>query len=199
MTAFPSRVSPERGVTRSDGGAPAEERRSSATPDIDERHSAAATHPLLEVTDLEVSLSTEAGVIQAVRGITLSLGAGETLGVVGESGSGKTMLSLAILGLLPSVARVTGSVRLDGEELLTATPKQWNRVRGARAAMVFQDPMTALNPMFSVGWQVAECVRLHSGIDRGAPTNVLSNCSTSSASPSRHSLPAATHTSYPAA
>ena len=77
------------------------------------------------------------------------------------------MLSLAILGLLPRSARVTGSVRLEGEELLTATPKEWNFVRGGRAAMVFQDPMTALNPMYSVGWQVAECVRLHSGISRG--------------------------------
>ena len=122
---------------------------------------------MLEVTDLVVSLSTESGLIQAVRGITFSLQAGETLGVVGESGSGKTMLSLAILGLLPRSARVTGSVRLEGEELLTATPKEWNFVRGGRAAMVFQDPMTALNPMYSVGWQVAECVRLHSGISRG--------------------------------
>jgi peptide/nickel transport system ATP-binding protein len=121
---------------------------------------------LLEVTDLTVSLSTEGGLIQAVRGITLSLGPGETLGVVGESGSGKTMLSLAILGLLPNAARVTGSVRLDGQELLTASAKEWNRVRGGRAAMVFQDPMTALNPMYNIGWQVAECVRLHSGISK---------------------------------
>jgi len=124
--------------------------------------------PLLEVTDLEVSIATEGGLIEAVRGISFSLEAGETLGVVGESGSGKTMLSLAVLGLLPNAARVAGSVRLEGRELLTASAKEWNRVRGARVAMIFQDPMTALNPMYSVGWQVAECVRLHAGLDRGA-------------------------------
>jgi peptide/nickel transport system ATP-binding protein len=127
-----------------------------------------AAKPLLDVTDLTISLSTEGGLIEAVRGITFSLGAGETLGVVGESGSGKTMLALAVLGLLPGAAGVTGSVRLDGEELLTATPKQWDQVRGARIAMVFQDPMTALNPMYNIGWQVAECVRLHSTISRRA-------------------------------
>jgi peptide/nickel transport system ATP-binding protein len=123
---------------------------------------------LLDVTDLTISLATEGGVIEAVRGITFSLRAGETLGVVGESGSGKTMLSLAILGLLPGAANVTGSVRLEGQELLTASAKQWDRVRGARIAMVFQDPMTALNPMYNIGWQVAECVRLHSTISRRA-------------------------------
>jgi ABC-type glutathione transport system ATPase component len=96
---------------------------------------------LLEVSDLEVSLSTEGGLIRAVRGITFSLEPGETLGVVGESGSGKTMLSLAVLGLLPRSAKVSGSVRLQGKELLTASAKTWNGVRGGRAAMVFQDPM----------------------------------------------------------
>ena len=123
---------------------------------------------MLEVTDLEVSIATEGGLIEAVRGITFSLGAGETLGVVGESGSGKTMLSLAILGLLPKAARATGSVRLEGRELLTASEREWNGVRGARAAMIFQDPMTALNPMYSVGWQVAEGVRLHTDLRRAA-------------------------------
>jgi peptide/nickel transport system ATP-binding protein len=123
---------------------------------------------LLEVSDLEVSIATEGGLIEAVRGITFSLGAGETLGVVGESGSGKTMLSLAILGLLPNAARVTGSVRLEGRELLTASEREWNGVRGARVAMIFQDPMTALNPMYNVGWQVTECLRLHARLDRAA-------------------------------
>jgi peptide/nickel transport system ATP-binding protein len=127
-----------------------------------------AAKPLLDVTDLTISLATEGGLIEAVRGITFSLGAGETLGVVGESGSGKTMLALAVLGLLPGAADVTGSVRLDGEELLTASSRQWDRVRGARIAMVFQDPMTALNPMYNIGWQVAECLRLHSTISRRA-------------------------------
>ena len=122
--------------------------------------------PLLEVTNLQIAIPTEGGTIDAVRGISLAVAPGETLGVVGESGSGKTMLALAVLGLLPSAAQVTGSVRLDGTELLTGSAADWQRVRGARVAMVFQDPMTALNPMYTVGWQVAECLRLHGRVDR---------------------------------
>jgi len=117
--------------------------------------------PLLEVTDLRISIPTEAGLIEAVRGVSFSMAAGDTLGVVGESGSGKTMLALAALGLVPGSAKVSGSIRLDGRELLDCTPAQWRSIRGARVSMVFQDPMTALNPMYTVGWQVAECLRLH--------------------------------------
>jgi peptide/nickel transport system ATP-binding protein len=116
---------------------------------------------LLEVTDLAISIPTENGLIEAVRGISLAIAPGETVGIVGESGSGKTMLALSVLGLLPRRAQVTGSVRLDGEELLQASEARWRQVRGNRAAMVFQDPMTALNPMYNIGWQVAECLRLH--------------------------------------
>jgi peptide/nickel transport system ATP-binding protein len=87
---------------------------------------------------------------------------------VGESGSGKTMLALSMLGLLPGAARVTGSVKLDGTELLGASQAQWQRVRGNRVAMVFQDPMTALNPMYTIGWQVAEGIRLHRKTGRAA-------------------------------
>ena len=165
MTELPGRSAPERGHPRDGIGAPAGQSPSSLTSELGQGGSPAAA-PLLEVTDLAVSLRTESGLLRAVRGLTMSLAQGETLGVVGESGSGKTMLSLAILGLLPRSAQTSGSVRLDGQEMLTATPKEWNLVRGAKAAMVFQDPMTALNPMYNVGWQVAECVRLHSGIDR---------------------------------
>jgi peptide/nickel transport system ATP-binding protein len=123
---------------------------------------------LLEVADLTVSIPTEGGLIEAVRGVSFSLGAGETLGVVGESGSGKTMTSLAVIGLLPRAAQVSGSILLEGRDLLTATSRQWNGIRGARVAMVFQDPMTALNPMHSVGWQVAECLRLHGKLSRAS-------------------------------
>ena len=122
----------------------------------------------MEVKDLTVSIPTEGGLIEAVRGVSYSLGPGETLGVVGESGSGKTITSLAVIGLLPRAARVSGSILLEGRDLLKATPRQWNGIRGARVAMVFQDPMTALNPMHSVGWQVAECLRLHGRISRAA-------------------------------
>jgi glutathione transport system ATP-binding protein len=116
---------------------------------------------LLSVTDLTISIPTENGLIEAVRGISLDIAAGETVGIVGESGSGKTMLALSVLGLLPRRAQVSGSVLLDGEDLLQVSEAQWRQVRGNRVAMVFQDPMTALNPMYSVGWQVAECLRLH--------------------------------------
>jgi peptide/nickel transport system ATP-binding protein len=110
--------------------------------------------------------------VQAVRGISLSVQRGETLGVVGESGSGKTMLALSILGLLPRSAQVTGTIKLDGTELPRGTERysgaEWRRVRGDRVAMVFQDPMTALNPMYTIGWQVAECIRLHRKVDKKA-------------------------------
>jgi peptide/nickel transport system ATP-binding protein len=124
--------------------------------------------PLLEVTGLTISIPTETGTIEAVRGVSFTLRAGETIGIVGESGSGKTMLALSVLGLLPGAARVTGSVRLDGTEILASTPAQWQGIRGTRVAMVFQDPMTALNPMYTVGWQVAECVRLHRRVSKAA-------------------------------
>jgi peptide/nickel transport system ATP-binding protein len=115
--------------------------------------------PLLELDQLTISIPTESGLVEAVRGISLSVERGETLGVVGESGSGKTMLALSVLGLLPRSARVTGSIRLNGTEL--TSEGEWRRVRGDQVAMVFQDPMTALNPMYTIGWQVAEGIRLH--------------------------------------
>ncbi|MGH3153334.1 MAG: dipeptide ABC transporter ATP-binding protein, partial [Streptosporangiaceae bacterium] len=124
--------------------------------------------PLLEVTDLRITIPTEAGLIEAVRGVSFAMEARDTLGVVGESGSGKTMLALAALGLVPESAKVSGSIRLDGRELLSCTPAQWRSIRGARVSMVFQDPMTALNPMYKVGWQVAECIRLHERVSRSA-------------------------------
>ena len=124
--------------------------------------------PLLEISDLAVNIPTESGTIEAVRGISLAIGRGETLGVVGESGSGKTMLALAIMGLLPRTARVQGSVQLEGTELLGSTATQWHNIRGSRVAMVFQDPMTALNPMYTIGWQVAECILLHRKVSKRA-------------------------------
>ncbi len=124
--------------------------------------------PLVQVDDLAIAIPTESGTIEAVRGISLAIDAGETIGIVGESGSGKTMLALSLLGLQPAAAKVSGSIRLDGEELIGGSESKWRSVRGDRIAMVFQDPMTALNPMYQVGWQVAECVRLHRKAQRGA-------------------------------
>lgn len=123
---------------------------------------------LLEVRDLRVTLRTARGPAEALRGLSFSLQRGDTLGVVGESGCGKSLLALTLMGLLPDGARVSGSVRLDGRELLAQDEAAWCRLRGHRIAMVFQEPMTALNPLQPIGRQVAEPLRLHRGLDAKA-------------------------------
>ena len=116
---------------------------------------------ILEVKGLEVSFPTSDGVVSALRGIDLALEPARTLGVVGESGSGKTVTMLAVLGLLPSTARVSGSVRFQGRELLGLAPSELRKLRGAGIAMIFQDPRTSLNPIHTVGHQIAEGIRIH--------------------------------------
>ena len=119
--------------------------------------------PLLEISDLAVAFPTgKNGAVRVVDGVSLTLRRGETVGVVGESGSGKSMTALSVLRLLPSPGQVAGgSIVLDGENVLALTEKQMQSVRGNRVAMIFQDPMTSLNPVFTVGEQIAEAVRLH--------------------------------------
>ncbi|SED46403.1 peptide/nickel transport system ATP-binding protein [Rhizobiales bacterium GAS188] len=124
--------------------------------------------PLLEVDNLTVTLSTARGPAKAVRGVNFSLDRGETLGLVGESGCGKSMTALAILGLLPEGAQVTGRVGFDGRDLLGLDEKALCRVRGDRIGVVFQEPMTALNPLHTIGRQVAETLTLHRGMTAGA-------------------------------
>ncbi|MBV9738312.1 MAG: ABC transporter ATP-binding protein [Hyphomicrobiales bacterium] len=123
---------------------------------------------LLEVNDLSVVLSTARGPAKAVRKVSFALARGETLGVVGESGSGKSMTVLAMLGLLPEGARAAGQVRFEGRDLLSLDEAELCRVRGDRIGVVFQEPMTALNPLHSVGRQVAETLMLHRGMSAGA-------------------------------
>jgi peptide/nickel transport system ATP-binding protein len=118
--------------------------------------------PLLQIRDLEVTFRTRAGRVRAVRGIDLDAAHGEVLGLVGESGSGKSVSMLAVMGLLPPGARVTGSIKLGGRELLGLSRQELRQLRGSRVAMIFQDPMTSLNPVLPVGFQVAEAVRVHS-------------------------------------
>lgn len=120
---------------------------------------------LLEVENLSVVLQTQRGPAYAVRDVSFTLERGETLGIVGESGSGKSITAMALMGLLPEGARVEGRIRFAGEELTTKTERQMNEIRGDRIGMVFQEPMTALNPVHTVGRQIAEPLRLHRGID----------------------------------
>ncbi|QGX95222.1 ABC transporter ATP-binding protein [Haloplanus rallus] len=123
---------------------------------------------LLEVEDLAVRFYTEAGVVRAVDGLSYTLDRGERLGVVGESGAGKTVAALAVLGLLDDPARIEGDVRFDGESLRAADDDRLRAIRGGRIGMVFQDPEAALNPVYTVGEQVAEAVRAHTDRDGAA-------------------------------
>ena len=123
---------------------------------------------LLEVTDLSVDLPLPRGAVRVVDGATFRLDAGESLGVVGESGSGKTMTALALMGLAPEGARIGGSIRFEGRELVSSSEEAMRALRGDRMAMIFQEPMTALNPLHRVGVQVAEPLVLHRGLSRSA-------------------------------
>ena len=125
---------------------------------------------LLTVTDLRVHLFTQRGIVPAVDGVSFSLAAGQALGIVGESGCGKTMTALSLMRLLPSPpARVvSGSIRFQDEDVLTLNPERLRALRGGAMAMIYQDPQTSLNPVFTVGEQIAEAVRLHRDDSRSA-------------------------------
>ncbi len=129
------------------------------------------SEPLLSVRDLRAWFFTDQGIAKAVDGVSFEVREGETLGIVGESGCGKTVTSLALLGLLPEPpARLMdgSSVRFRGQELVGADEKQLRALRGNEISMVFQEPTSSLNPVFSVGDQIAETLRLHRGMDRRA-------------------------------
>ncbi|MGJ6966826.1 dipeptide ABC transporter ATP-binding protein [Streptosporangium sp. G11] len=123
--------------------------------------------PVLEVRDLDVTFGSGPGAVRAVRGMGYAVRPGEVLGVVGESGSGKSVTSLAVMGLLPAHARVTGSVRLLGQEILGAPERTLTAFRGKTVSMVFQDPLSALTPVYRVGDQVAEAIRVHQRVSAG--------------------------------
>jgi peptide/nickel transport system ATP-binding protein len=126
--------------------------------------------PVLTVTDLRTHFHTRDGVVRAVDGVSLSLERGETLGVVGESGCGKSVTALSIMRLVPAAAGriVAGSIRFDGTELLTLPSASMRAIRGNRISMIFQEPMSSLNPVMTVGRQIAETVALHQGLSRRA-------------------------------
>jgi oligopeptide/dipeptide ABC transporter ATP-binding protein len=127
----------------------------------------AVTSAVLEVRDLHVRITTRRGVVRAVDGVSFGVPRGGALGLVGESGSGKSMTLRAILGVLPPEARaVSGQILLDGVDLLTLGHSDLNRLRGPKISMIFQEPMSALNPVMRVGWQIAEGPQVHLGLSR---------------------------------
>ena len=125
--------------------------------------------PLLEVCDLRTYFNTDAGVARAVDGVSFHVEEGETIGIVGESGCGKTVTSLSIMGLIPDPPGeiVSGSsIRFRDEELVGASTRRLREIRGNEIAMIFQEPMTSLNPVFTVGNQIAEALRTHRGLNK---------------------------------
>src|ERR1700704_5879944 len=117
---------------------------------------------LLDVESLRVSFATEEGMVQAVDDVSFTLDRGEILAVVGESGSGKSVTAMTLMGLTRSPnARFGGAAQLEGQELITATDEELRRIRGARIAMIFQDPMSSLDPVYRVGDQIIEQIRAH--------------------------------------
>lgn len=119
------------------------------------------TVPLVEIAGLTVDFEKDGRLSRAVDAIDLTVAPGEAVGIVGESGSGKSVTWLAALGLLPARARIRGSVRLDGQQLIAAAPHLLEQVRGKRIAMIFQDPSSCLNPVHRIGWQLVEALKLH--------------------------------------
>jgi peptide/nickel transport system ATP-binding protein len=124
------------------------------------------TGPLLSVRHVAVSFPSEAGRVDAVRGVDFDLYPGRTLAIVGESGSGKSVTAMAVMGLLPEYASVTGSITLNGRQLLGLDDRQMSQIRGRDMGMIFQDPLSSLTPIFSVGRQIVEALEIHQNLDR---------------------------------
>jgi peptide/nickel transport system ATP-binding protein len=121
---------------------------------------------LLELTDVVVTLPTARGPAKALRGVSLAIERGHTLGLIGESGCGKSLTALAVMGLLPEQASVTGSIRFNNQELVGQSDSTLRKIRGAKIAMIFQEPMTALNPLHTISKQIAEPLMLHKKMNR---------------------------------
>jgi peptide/nickel transport system ATP-binding protein len=138
---------------------------------VEKAERAPETGAVLDVRDLTVTFPSEAGDVEAVRGLNYSVAPGEVVGIVGESGSGKSVSSMAVMGLLPRSARITGSVRFKGEELLSNNDRQWTRVRGLGISMVFQDPLSALTPVYTIGDQIAEAITTHQQVNKTVARN----------------------------
>lgn len=122
---------------------------------------------LLDIQELKTYFYTDSGVVPSVDGVSFQINKGETIGIVGESGSGKSVTSLSIMGLVGKPGKVTGGkILFDGQDLVTVSNREMRRIRGNEIAMIFQEPLTSLNPVFTVGFQVAEAIRLHQKADK---------------------------------
>ncbi|MEO5921691.1 MAG: ABC transporter ATP-binding protein [Pseudolysinimonas sp.] len=126
----------------------------------------ASTRPAVDIRDLDVTFATDGGDVHAVRDVSLQVAPGEVLAIVGESGSGKTVTARTILGLLPETANIGGAVFLGADDVVSISAGRMRELRGTRAAMIFQEPSTALNPVFTVGWQLAEGMRAHGNVSK---------------------------------
>ncbi len=131
------------------------------SPARDSSVSAIGAEEVLKVEDLTVGFPTEDGLVRAVRGVSYTLHEREVLGIVGESGSGKSVSSMAVMGLLPKSARITGNISFRGKNILSMSKGEQRSLRGRKIAMIFQDPMTAMNPVYTIGFQLAEAVLSH--------------------------------------
>ncbi len=127
---------------------------------------ASTTKPAVDIRNLDVTFATDGGDVHAVRDVSLQVAPGEVLAIVGESGSGKTVTARTILGLLPETANIGGAVYLGADDVVSISASRMRELRGTRAAMIFQEPSTALNPVFTVGWQLAEGMRAHGNVSK---------------------------------
>src|SRR5690625_2604272 len=127
-----------------------------------------ATKPILDVQGLSIRFASDEGPVQAVDDVSFSLGQGEIIALVGESGCGKSVTAMSVMGLLPSTAEVSGSITLDGRDLAGLSKRAMSDIRGKDIAMVFQEPMTSLNPVLTVGRQISEVLRRHEGLSKKA-------------------------------
>ena len=155
---------------------------------------------LLNIDDIRIEFPSRRGTMVAVDGVSLSLEKGEILGVVGESGAGKSTIGNAVIGLLEALGRLAGGqVLLNGERIDTLTPAQQRRVRGRRIGMIFQDPLTSLDPLQTVESQLVETMQVHLTCPRPRPPSAPCNCWRRSASTSPNCAPSSIRTSSPAA